>query len=274
MPARWAIALAAALVAAACGAPLTRLPAGPGTPAPDAADALAAALDHCHTIRTLTAEIAVSGVSGGRRVRGRLAAGVAAPDSARLEAIAPFGQPLFVFVATGHDATLWLPRDDRVLAHERPEVVLDAVAGVPLSAAELRAMIAGCASEAPEAVAARAFGDAWRVVPAGLDGELYLHRESTATAWRLVAVIGRGGGGQAWRAEYRSFEHDLPRTIRVTSIGSSAFDLQLALSQVDVNVPLEADVFRVKTPPSVNPITVDELRRAGPLARRTSSSPK
>ena len=51
--------------------------------------------------------------------------------------MAPFGQPLFIFVATGDDATLLLPRDERVLEHGRPDAVLEAVAGVPLGAADL-----------------------------------------------------------------------------------------------------------------------------------------
>ena len=52
--------------------------------------------------------------------------------------MAPFGPPIFIFVATSDDATLLLPRDDRVLEHGRSDAVLDAVAGVPLSAADLR----------------------------------------------------------------------------------------------------------------------------------------
>ena len=58
-----------------------------------------------------------------------------------------------------------------------------------------------------------------------------------------------------------------PRSIRVTTAGNNrpkdaAFDLTLALSQVETNVPLGDDVFRIEIPPSAVPITVDELRRA------------
>ena len=67
-------------------------------------------------------------------MRGRLLAGLAAPASARLEAVAPFGPPVFIFVARDDEATLLLPRDRRVLEHGRPTAVLDAVAGVPMSA--------------------------------------------------------------------------------------------------------------------------------------------
>ena len=46
----------------------------------------------------------MSGSVAGRRIRGRLSAGVAVPASARLEALAPFGPPVFIFVAQRNDA--------------------------------------------------------------------------------------------------------------------------------------------------------------------------
>src|SRR5207247_4598749 len=111
-------ALALAVAAAgsvACGVPLAKLPAGSGVHATDAGAALDQATAACRSIRSLTAEVGVSGSANGHRVRARITAGVAAPASARLEAVAPFGPPLFIFVAPGNDATLLLPRDDRVL---------------------------------------------------------------------------------------------------------------------------------------------------------------
>jgi hypothetical protein len=251
----------------ACGVPLARLPAGAGVAATDATAALDQAIAACRGIRSLTAEIGVSGSANGRRVRVRMTAGVAAPASARLEAVAPFGPPIFIFVAAGARATLLLPRDDRVLQGGRPSEVLDAVAGVPLDASDLREMMTGCAAGgATESAQARAFGADWRVVPTSHDGELYLHREQDAATWRLVAVTARSDDGRRWRADYLDFENNLPRTIRLTSSGASAFDLRLALSQVETNVSLGADVFRVQIPASAVPITLDELRRSGPLA--------
>ena len=74
--------------------------------------------------------------------------------------------------------------------------------------------------------------------------------------------------GGAWRAEYRDFQNDLPRSIRIAGVGpfgqakDAVFDLRLVLSQVETNVELEADVFRQEIPPSATPITLDELRSA------------
>ena len=251
-----------ALLAAACGARLMKLPSGPGAPAPDAREALAEATAVCRAVSTMTAEIAVTGSAGGHRMRGRLLAGVAPSASARLEAVAPFGQPFFIFVSRNNDATLLLPREDRVLEHGRPAAVLDAVAGIPIDASDLRATLTGCAST-PDVGGARQLGDIWRIIPDG-PGDVYLRRDSR---WQLVAMVRRDSEGD-WRVEYSDFSAGLPRTIRLTSLVGDRFDLTLRLSQVETNVPLDADAFRVQIPRTSQPITIDELRRSGPLGQK------
>jgi len=257
----------AAFVCTSCGAPLLKLPSGPGTPAADAAAVIAAATSACRAVNTITLEMSVHGTAAGHRLRGRLTAGLAKPSSARLEAVAPFGQPVFVFVATGDDASLLLPRDKRVLEHGKPADVLEAVSGVPLDAAGLRALVTGCAN-APDAAATVASGDMWRIAPDGAD-TVYFHRTSTGSTegpWRLVATIRRGD--PVWRAEYSMFEHNLPRVVRIVSQPAGRFDLQLDLSQVDVNVPLGPDAFRLQQVQAADPITLDEIRRSGPLGEK------
>jgi hypothetical protein len=266
-----------ALAAASCGAPLMKLPSGPATPASDTADALRQATAECGAVRTLTAEVAASGKAAGSRFRGRLSTGVASPASARIEAIAPFGPPVFIFVATGDDATLLLPRDERILEHGRPADVLGAVAGVPLNAGDLFRTLTGCApapaGSAPLGALAEgsARGDNWRVIsdPAHV-AEVYLHREASTQPWRLAAVIRRPPDATPWRAEYRDHQGGVPRSIRLASIDApdrSAFDLTLRLSQVETNRPLGAEVFRIEAPQSASPITLDELRNARPGVR-------
>ena len=252
----------------ACAPKLLKLPAGPGGPAPDAREALAEATAACQSITALSAEIAVSGSAAGRRLRARLLTGVARPGSARIEAVAPFGAPLFIFVARGNDATLLLPRDDRVLEHGRPAAVLEAVAGVPLDPIELRSTLTGCAVAA-DVEGARQIGDDWRVIPDG-PTEIYLRRDPHAAPWRLVATVhppGTSGEGE-WRAEYRDFQDGLPRTIHLAAADRKRFDLRLALSQVDINQTLGTDVFTVQIPRSADPITLDELRDARPGVRK------
>jgi hypothetical protein len=277
-PAALFVVSIAAAALSACAPKLLTLPSGAGSPltTDDANASLAQATTACRAARTLTAEVAVSGSASGRRLRGRLSAGVSSPASARLEAVAPFGPPLFIFVAKGNDATLLLPRDDRVLEHERPDLVLEAVAGVPLGASDLDATLKGCAS-ASGAIDARQVGDQWRILRAVGGDELFLHRDNKGKPWLLVATVrGRDGTERRWRAEFRDHQNGLPRSIRVTSLGGDrpgrAFDLHLALSQVEVNPPLDADAFTVQIPRSATPITIDELKKSGPLAPPSTAS--
>jgi len=248
------------LLAAACGAPLLKLPAGPRTPAADGAAAVDQATAACRAISTITLEMSVRGSVGGHRMRGRLSAGLATPASARLEAVASFGQPAFFFVATDANATLFVPRDQRV-ARGRPDALLEAVAGVPLDASALRDVVTGCAVM-PNVSGVQAIGDEWRVTGDGND-EIYLRRDQQTAAWRLVTTLRRGADG--WRADYSSFDRGLPRTIRLVGTRPGRFDLQLELSQVELNVPLGAEAFQLQVPGSAETISVDELRRSGPL---------
>ena len=276
-----AVLLLATVWCAACAGPLVKLPAGPGAPAPDADDALTDATVACRAVLTLSAEVGVSGSVGGRRLRGSLLVGVAPPASARIEAVAPAGPPIFIFVANGAGddaATLLLPRDNRVLQHGRPDAVLAAVAGPPLDAQELRETLTGCP---PLAAAAngRQFGANWRVVTVG-STDVYLRRNAQPGRWQLVAALHHANRGDAasarddWRSEYADFEAGLPRTIRLANADGKRFDLHLKLSQVETNARLGPEVFRVQIPPDADPITLDELRRSGPLGTASDSTPK
>jgi len=229
-------------------------------PATDAAAVIDQATAACRAISTITLEMSVRGSVGGQRIRGRLSAGLSQPASARLEAVASFGQPAFFFVATNADATIYMPRDRRV-ARGRPDALLEAVAGVPLDASALRTVITGCAAM-PDAAAMQSIGEDWRVTTDGSD-EIYLHREQATRSWRLSATLRRGADG--WRADYSNFERGLPRTIRLVSPSSGRFDLQLELSQIELNTTLGPDTFQLQVPSSAEIISVDELRRSGPL---------
>jgi len=262
--------LIVALSGASCAPKLMKLPSGPGEPAGDARAALSEATAACRAISNISAEVSASGSVGGRRLRGKLLAGLAAPAAVRLEAIAPFGPPIFIFVARGDDATLLLPREDRVLEHGRPDAVLGAIAGLPLDPADLRTALTGCAPSDARGAEGRRSGDEWRIVAAG-SSDVYLRRDK-AGPWRVVAVVHRDPNARdraaAWRAEYRDFQDGVPRSVRLTSVDSKRFDLRLALSQIDTATALGADVFRVQIPPSAQPMTLDELRDARPGLRQ------
>lgn len=265
---RASIALAAAILTASCARPVLKLPSPSGAAATDGAEVLTRALATCRGIRTITTELAVSGRVNGQRIRARLQVGLAQPAAAYIEAPAPFGAPIFIFAAENDDATLLLPRDRRVLEHGRPAEVLEAIAGVPLAPAGLRETLTGCVTVQAGANAT-APDPRWRVFPG--EEELYVHRDREDAPWRLVAVQHRSSGS-AWRAEYRDFANDLPRSIHLISTPSSRFDLQLALSNVELNVALGPETFRVQIPAGTTPMTIDELRNSGPLADRSKKT--
>ena len=266
---RASVVVAAAVATASCAAPLLKLPPTAAAVAADGADALAQALTACRGIRTLTAQLGVSGKVNGQRLRARLQVGLAQPASAYIEAPAPFGAPIFVFAAENDDATLLLPRDRRVLEHGRPSAVLEAIAGVPLAPAGLRTTLTGCDADGSAHQQATQPDPRWRVFSG--DDELYLRRELDGVPWRLVVVIHRSPG-PAWRAEYRDFVGDMPRSIHLTSTPSARFDLQLTVSDVEINVPIGPETFRVQIPAGTMPLTIEELRNGGPLADRSQKS--
>lgn len=257
------------LTSAACAPKLLKLPSGPGEPAADVREALTEATSTCHGVTALSAEIGVSGSVGGERLRGRLLAALAAPASVRLEAVAPFGPPVFILVAQGAAATLLLPRDERVLEHESPRAVIEALTGVPADASDLRTLLTGCTTAADRETG-RKVGDDWRIVDDG-PTQVYLHRAGPSVPWQIAATVRTGAGGSGgfeWRAEYREHVNGLPRSVRVVSGDAKRFDLQLALSQLEVNTPLESNVFRVQIPRPARPITLEELQHARPGFRK------
>jgi hypothetical protein len=255
-----------ALLSISCGARSMKLPAAPGTPAPDALQALADATSLCRQNATIAAEAAITGSIGGRRVRARLALGLAAPASARLEAFA-VGQRIFTLVSVGGDATLLLEQEQRRLDRAPTEAVVGALTGLPLGTSELKSTLTGCA-DAPESAEGWQPGPDWRVVTAG-SHTYYVQRAGSSAPWRLVAVVHRDSGLE-WRAEYRMVVDGLPRDVRLRAAEQDRVDLRLELSQVDVNGPMGPEVFQVAIPQGFVPMTLEELRRSAPFGAGAS----
>jgi hypothetical protein len=218
------------------------------------------AFARCASVGTLTAEIGVSGRAGRQKLRARLLAGFAAPDAIRLEAVAPFGSPGFILVARDAAATLLLPRDDRVLTGAPAADILEALAGLALAPGALRLALAGCPSATPSVIAGTAYDGGWTVLDLGADGTAYLRARGGEP--QLAAFVRPGVV-----AEYpERTATGAPIVVRLREAGEAPrFDVVLRLAQVEVNVDLPGEAFEVKVPPSALPITLEELREAGPL---------
>ena len=259
---QWSVAVVASLLLTGCGASLMSLPSGPGVPAADIATVIEQATAGCAVVSTYTAELTVRGAIARQRVpRTRLLIGLAAPASAYLDALA-VGESLFTYAAIDDQATVLLPRDDRFLAGGDPEAVLEAVTGIPLGASELRTTITGCMMS--NALGGSRLGVDWRRVTDGAT-DFYLRRNDSTDPWRLVVAVHDGAGSTAWRAEYREFSDGLPTEIRLTSRDPDRFDLYLTLEAIELDQVLDASVFQTDVPASMTVISLDELRRSGPL---------
>jgi len=236
------------------------LPSAGGAPFPDAAAAYSEATAQCRTVRTLSAELGLSGRAGGQKLRGRILGGFAEGGKVRLEAPAPFGRPLFTLAMHDDAATLVLNREGRVLRNAKPAELIEALTGVALNPDELRAAVTGCGFGAVERVdGGQSYAGDWVTVEAA-SGRIWLRR--MAGLWRLMA-----SSRDTLEVRYDAFESGRPGTVRLTATGPNpnGTDLTLRLSQLEINVPLDAAVFDVEVPQNATPLTLDELRRAGPL---------
>jgi hypothetical protein len=251
----------AAMACVSCGPPRVTLPSGTGQPLLDYEPIFGAATASCRDVRTLTADLSLSGSAGRQRLRGHVIAGFA-PGALRLEGVAPFGGPVFILVAENGQGTLLLPRDRRVLQSAPPADILDALAGVALSPDDLLAALTGCVKAGATPIAARAYGTDWIVVDLKDGGRVYLHR--AGAGWQLVAGLSGGleidyvsrlGGG-------------LPQIVRIHSADQGqapSVAVELRLQSFDTNAAIARGAFSVAVPPGTSPITLDELRRSGPL---------
>ncbi len=264
------------LLSAACAATHLVFPGGTGVPAPEVAEGYDAALVACRGVRTLTAEISVSGHAGLQKIRGRVLAGFSLPGSLRLEAPAPFGAPIFILAGRENRTVLLLPRDRRVLRDAPVDEVIEALTGLRRDASDLLALVSGCLISNPRPIAtqARRFPSGWGTLALGGDVEALLHDQRQrwlVVGGRQLATSGEPGAAR-WTVSYDEFSAGFPAIVRVWqaldpgNTGGLAAELTLRVSQRETNVPIDAEAFSLRVPPDAVPMTIEELRQSGPLA--------
>jgi hypothetical protein len=219
----------------------------------------------CSAVRTLTVTMSLSGRTGATKLRGRVDAGFEAPARLRLEGIAPFGKPVFILVADGTHGTLVLPRDDRVLADAPPDRIVEALAGVPLGADTLRTIVSGCGfGGALAADEGLKYSNGW-VADRSRESVVFLR--PAGSGWTIAAAA-----RAPLTVFYTNDAAGAPASIRIRTDGTgpAAADLTLRLSDVDTNTTLDPRTFDIRPdlPAKPIPLTLEELRRAGPLGGR------
>ena len=241
----------------ACAPKRIELPTGTGSPYAEAARPYEEAVKECRGVRTMQATLGLSGRAGTTTLRGTVDAGLEAPDRIRLEGRHPLGRPVFILAAGGGRSTLYMPRDDRVLRDVPPELIVEALVGVSLAPGELRSLVSGCGFGVAEPGGGREYSGGYVAVDTG-GPTTYLRREQNL--WRVTAAT-----RPPLTVLYSGFVNGRPATLRVVSSGTPRADLTVRLSDVNLNVPMDAAVFAVDVPAAAQPLTLDELRRAGPL---------
>ena len=242
----------------ACAARRFTLPTDPGMPLPDFAQIHAQVSAACAGVRTMTAELGMSGRAGDQRPRGTIVAGFERPSSMRLEGVGPFGRRVFTLAASDKAATLLYEGEGRVLRNA-PEAILAALIGVNLSPADLQAILTGCVVSAPRATGGRLHANGLASIDLESGAVLYLQRQ--AAQWTLRAARRDG-----WQIEYPEWSGRFPRSVRLVSSSPDVrVDLTTTIAQLETNADLDPAAFRVDVPPDARPLTLEELRQAGPL---------
>jgi hypothetical protein len=89
-----------------------------------------------------------------------------------------------------------------------------------------------------------------------------VYLRSEGGVWRLSAAERAG-----LTVQYSAFSSGRATALRLQAPAARA-DVTARLSDLSINVPLEAAVFEVDVPASAEAISLEELRRAGPLGDR------
>ena len=237
------------------------VPRGAGVQVPEAATTWSAVVTACRSTTSYRSEFALTGRIGDRRIRGlasaRLFTALAANGSIGLEASVS-GQLLFRLGGTTDEATLLLRDQNRVVT-ARPNEILEALIGVPVEPQRLLAIVTGCVTMTESIDRAVRHNDVLEVVTS--DASVYL--TAAGTGWHV-----RAARFANIAVDYFAFERGLPRDLRIATTGTTgpAVTLDLRVQAIQTNASLDPTLFRVTIPEGATPISIEELRRVGPLA--------
>ncbi len=146
-----------------------------------------------------------------------------------------------------------------MLKGERAEDMLGALTGVALAPADLQAILTGCVTADPKPTSGRLHENGWASIDLEGGARVFLQRQNNA--WQVRAARREG-----WQIDYPAWQGRFPQSVRLRSDRPGAsVDLTATLSQVESNVDIEPAAFTVNVPPDAQPLTLDELRMAGPL---------
>jgi hypothetical protein len=112
----------------------------------------------------------------------------------------------------------------------------------------------------PQATGGRSHQGGWASIDLGDRATVYAQRASGR--WRLRAA--RRGD---WQVEYVEWPDAaaLPTKVQLMTTKPVAVDLRATLAQTESNVDLPDSTFTIAVPANAETISLDDIRRAGPL---------
>jgi hypothetical protein len=250
-----AAVVAAGAMAGACGARVFTRPAGPGQPAPVAAEAWTRATSACRGVRNDLPTLTLAGgrIDGQRVPPVRVIGAVTAAGEVRLEADYG-GRAVFVMSGTDDRALFvlqWETEPDEYVLAPVAEV-LDAIVGLRVNATQLLAILTGCG------VVDREFDTA------GRHGDLIAARTSAGTVylaerqgvWRVA-----GADLNGLQVDYPRYDGSWPREIVIAAPDSpdTAIRLRVREHLID-DARIASAAFAITPPSGARAISVDALR--------------
>jgi hypothetical protein len=148
--------------------------------------------------------------------------------------------------------------------------LIDALAGLSLTPDELRAVATGCVAPAAKPIGGQQYPNGLAAIELEGGAMAYIDTRGTSGASGAAGSAPRivAARRQNLFIEYGKPMNGLPRLIRLRS--EPRADLTLDLAQLDLNVTLEPAAFKVDVPADARPLTLEELRKNGPLGRTGS----
>ena len=209
-------------------------------------------------VRTIRATLGLSGRAGSTALRGNVDAGFEAPEKIRLEGRHPLGRPVFILASPGPQTTLYMPRENRVMQNASATDIVEALVGLRLAPHDLRTLVSGCGFEVAQPSEGRQYRDGLVAVTVG-GATTYLRQEQGR--WRVAGSTRPPLSVLYSRLRQRPAIDAPPAGHRHAGGRCHACGSR----DVNINVPLEPEVFAVDVPAGAQPLTIEELRRAGPL---------
>ncbi len=171
------------------------------------------------------------------------------PDRMRVELLGAFGSTRWITVATGEEILVYIPSRRQFLKDTDVARVVGALLGVALSTQEIMAMLSGNGLPLKSRRAQRAFrrGESTRIEIDGGSLEIEEGQVRVAT-------------GSNYRVSYPTRWKDSGRQVPdLINLETGELQASLKIEDLDVNIPLKPEVFRVVLPDDAERLELHQI---------------